>query len=122
MSWQDTVDAVASGITAGGVVIGGVWAYRRFVREAPDFTRADAIVEAELYTSPLRPEIDALRVCATVCALGRARLVLDPKLVKHRYRENVRQSFGAPPNRTPVLGATVSVFAFVTTMLDELEE
>ncbi len=97
MAWQDTVGIVTSGITAGGVVVGGWWAYQRFVREAPHWTRADPSVRAELIVLGGR---DVLRVRVAVKALGQTRITF---------------------RRDNGLGPVVTVYAFTRAMLDVME-
>jgi hypothetical protein len=97
VAWQDTVAAVTSAVTALGVIGGGAWAYFRFVREAPDWTRADPEVKARLYTAD---GDDILRVDVSVQAIGHARLTF---------------------NRAANLEPAVFVYRFTNAMLETME-
>jgi hypothetical protein len=98
VAWQDSVNAVATAITAASVVVGGGWAYKRFVIEAPQWTRADARVTAALVSSAY--DRDVLRVDVSIRAIGSARL----KLVRDEAR-----------------GPVVAVYRFAQSMLDTME-
>jgi hypothetical protein len=96
VAWQDTVDAVAAGITAGGIIVGGWWAYKRFGIEAPHWTRADAQVSAVLL--PTADEHDVLQVDVSISAIGSARLAVvrderrGPEIAVYRFTNEMRKT------------------------------
>jgi hypothetical protein len=65
----DAVGAVASLISVAAVVVGGGWAYFKFVHERPYVTRSNLTVKATLVSDQV------MRVDVTATAVGQARLV-----------------------------------------------
>ena len=70
--WVDEMGAFASAISALFVLVGGLWAYFRFRKDAPYIARANLAVVAELMTHHGR---DLLRVKCTASAIGRGRFM-----------------------------------------------
>jgi hypothetical protein len=103
--WQETVAAITSTIAAAGVIGGGLWAYFRFVKEAPDWTRADPQIKAQLFTVDGR---DVLRVDVSVSAIGHARITfvrdgpLEPAVFVYRFTSEMLDTL-EPAEWTEVL-------------------
>ncbi len=72
MGWQDSVSAIGDVVTAGAVLVGGAWAYFRFVRGRIFAHRAEVAVAAAL----LRPPLSGLRVQIAVKNTGTSQLPL----------------------------------------------
>lgn len=111
--WAAAVSSVTGVITALGVVVAGLWAFFRFRREAPDLTRADVKVSAELLTDD---GIDVLRVAIQVHAVGTARLTLRhddddfPTVSVYRFTKPMLEQ-GPPDEFTDPVTARRVLFA-----------
>jgi len=95
--WVDGVGAFTGFMTAAGVVVSAWWAYRKFLRDKPDYTRANLAVHAEVLTHGRK---DLLRAAVKVTAVGTARLELvkaegeQPVVMVYRFTEAM---LDAPP-------------------------
>ena len=70
--WIDVTGAFAAAASALFVLVGGLWAYFRFRKDAPYMARANLAVAAELMTYDGR---DLLRVKCTASAIGRGKFM-----------------------------------------------
>jgi hypothetical protein len=79
-SWVDTVSAVSAASSAAFVVVGGLWAFFRFRKEAPFIARANLELQAELLT---HRTTDLIRTTCTASAIGQGKFVFAKGMASH---------------------------------------
>jgi hypothetical protein len=72
--WVEVVASVSAAVSALLVVVGGLWAYFKFVREAPYAARTNLAVSADLL---VWENVDLIKVECTATSVGSGRVVID---------------------------------------------
>src|SRR6266545_2898743 len=76
MSWADWVDAISKIISTAAIIVGGTWAYYKFVRGRTFAKRAELEVTGELLDAD---ELRALRARVTLRNTGATKIPLRAK-------------------------------------------
>ncbi len=109
--WLDEMAAFAAAASALFVLVGGLWAYFRFRKDAPYIARANLAVAAALMTHDGQ---DLLRVKCTASAIGRGRFIFvkdDDQTENHE--ESTDENY-QPPN--------VAVYAMTPEILQNMPD
>ena len=72
--WAAGIASATQIVTGVGVLVGGAWAYRRFIKDQLYITRGNLEVSASLYQAD---QVDVLRVRISIEAIGHVQLKLE---------------------------------------------